>query len=42
MKTEVREIITGGPVGDKVFSGNTNSQFYMWESQNPHDALEFE
>ena len=42
MKTQAREIITGGSAGDKVFAGNTNSQFYMWESQNPHDAHEFE
>ena len=26
----------------RVFDGNTNSQFYMWESQNPHDELDFE
>jgi hypothetical protein len=42
MKTEQREFMPDFKDPSGVTAGNTNSQFYMWESQNPRDELDFE
>ena len=42
MKTESRQIISSLSGTHPVTAGNTNSQFYMWEGQNPRDESEFE